>query len=439
MNRSQRARDSVWAGAGATLEPPGSPVGEQPAATARVLAALERRAAEVGQAMADSACERVPAIARVKSLDDAFPARLHRLCAEHVLAFVSSARLRRPPDETELGFVRELGARRAQDLFPLESLMRGLRAGQRVLWSAIVAEAGPDAEGHATAVALTDCLIDYTDTVSCELERSYAERRQALAHTGELAQREFFEETLSGRLFAREDAAGRAATAGFVPDAHYVVAAVAWRTEPADRAGLEDLRAAFQRRAWADGRPPFVVARGEHVIVVIASRRISQVTDMIRSTAPTIEEGSANQVVAGVGGPCRGLSEVPRGCEWALLALRHARGVGGVVVLDDVSVFDYLLSSADPTARRLSGRRTDALRVQDEREGGTLTQTFAAYIDCDLNVVRTAKALGLHANTVRHRLAKVGRLTGLDTRRVPDVIELAASVGLTPPRMGAGG
>jgi sugar diacid utilization regulator len=109
------------------------------------------------------------------------------------------------------------------------------------------------------------------------------------------------------------------------------------------------------------------------------------------------------------------------------------------VVLDDVSVFDYLLSSADPTARRLSGRRTGALRVQDEREGGTLTQTFAAYIDCDLNVVRTAKVLGLHANTVRHRLAKVGRLTGLDTRRLPDVIELAASVGLTPPRAGAEG
>lgn len=297
-----------------------------------------------------------------------------------------------------------------------------------------MAQAGPDAEGHATAVALTDCLIDYTDAVSCELERSYAERQQVLARAGELAQREFFEETLSGRLFARDDAAGRAATAGFVPGADYVVAAVALRTELADRAGLELLRAALQRRAWADGRPPFVVVRGEHVIVVIATRRISQVTEMIRSTAPTIGEGSADQVVAGVGGPCRGLSEVPRGCEWALLALRHAYGLGGVVVLDDVRVFDYLLSSADSTARRLSSRRADALRVQDKRQDGTLTQTFAAYIDCDLNVVRTAKVLGLHANTVRHRLAKVDRLTGLDTRRVPDVIELAAAVGLSRPR-----
>jgi len=386
--------------------------------------------------MADSACERVPAIARVGLYDDAFPARLNRLCVEHVLAFVGSAKARRPPAGTELGFVRELGERRAQDLFPLEALMRGLRAGQQVLWNAMVAEAGPGAEGHAAAVALTACLIDYTEAVSCELERSYAERQQLLARTGELARREFFEATLSGRLFAHDDAAGRAATAGFVPDADYVVAAVALRAELADRTGLDLLRAALERRAWADGRPPFVVVRGEHVIVVAATRRISQVAEMVRSAASTIGRGSTDQVVAGVGGPCRGLSEVPRGCEWALLALRHAHGVGGVVVLDDVGVFDYLLSSAGPTARRLSGRRADALLAEDERQGGTLTQTFAAYIDCDLNVVRTAKVLGLHANTIRHRLAKIEGLTGLDSRRVLDVIELAASVGLSRPRPG---
>jgi DNA-binding PucR family transcriptional regulator len=341
------------------------------------------------------------------------------------------------PAGTELGFVRELGERRAQDIFPLEALMLGLRVGQQVLWNAMVAEAGPGAEGHAAAVAPTACPIDYTEAVSCELERSYAERQQLLARTGELAQREFFEATLSGRLFAHDDAAGRAATAGFVLDADYVVAAVALRAELADRTGLDLLRAALERRAWADGRPPFVV-RGEHVIVVVATRRVSQVTEMVRCAASTIGRGGTDQVVAGVGGPCRGLSEVPRGCEWALLALRHAHGVGGVVVLDDVGVFDYLLSSADPTARRLSGRRADALLAEDERQGGMLTQTFAAYIDCDLNVVRTAKVLGLHANTIRHRLAKIEGLTGLDTRRVPDVIELAASVGLCRPRAGGG-
>src|SRR5262249_47674418 len=140
VNRAQRAHDSIWASAGATLEPPRSPVGEQPAATARVLAALEPRRGGVGEAMAQPLAQRVRGMVGVEAVDGAFPARLHRLCAEHVRAFVSSGRLRRPPDETELGFVRELGASRAQDLFPLESLMRGLRAGQRVLWSAIVAE-----------------------------------------------------------------------------------------------------------------------------------------------------------------------------------------------------------------------------------------------------------------------------------------------------------
>jgi DNA-binding PucR family transcriptional regulator len=46
------------------------------------------------------------------------------------------------------------------------------------------------------------------------------------------------------------------------------------------------------------------------------------------------------------------------------------------------------------------------------------------YAGCDLNARRTAAVLGLHPNTVHHRLRKLGELTGRDLRRFEPVQEL---------------
>jgi len=52
-------------------------------------------------------------------------------------------------------------------------------------------------------------------------------------------------------------------------------------------------------------------------------------------------------------------------------------------------------------------------------------------VDCNLNVIQVANKLGHHPNTIRSRLAKVERLTGLDTRRVIDVMELVTMMNLS--------
>ena len=399
---------------------------------ARALNRLEELAEDIGKAMADAIREQVPAVSGVALIDPGFPARLDRHCRDHVMDFVAAVRSQRPLSETEPAFVRDFGTRRPREVFPLAPMLRAMRVGQRVLWEAVLSETSPNAPGHATAVDLAGRLIDWGDAASLAVEQSYIDRRRAVSHGGELARQTFFEDTLSARLYAGDDATGRAAAVGFTADADYVVAAVGAGPGSALSA-LEVLRARFERGLLADGRPPFVVVRREEVVVV-AVQQMSQFSEMVRSIATEVAVKLGVRVVAGVGGPCRGLVEVPRAFESALLALRHARDVGGVVVLDEVRIFDYLLSSADPTALRLSDQRARPLCVEDARRGGTLMETFDAYLDSDLNVVRTAEALGLHPNTVRHRLAKIEGLTGLDIRRLADIIELAAVLGLTRPR-----
>jgi sugar diacid utilization regulator len=402
---------------------------EDAAAAARVLALLETRATAIGRVMARACLEGVPAIASVASHDRTFPARLSRLCAEHVFVFVRSGRAGQPPEEADLAFVRDLGIRRAQDLFPLEALVQGMWLGQRVLWDAIVDAAG--SHGHEVVVALTAHLLDYTHLASYQLEKAYAETQRQIETMGEQTRLEFFEDALSGRLFARSDGPGQAVAMGFEPDANYVVVVVGLATQPADPENLAPLREALERRAWADGRRPFVVTRGEYVVCVAAARHVMPVREAISAMSSGMPASLAADLVAGIGGPCRGLAEVPRAYEHALLALRHARSVGGVVVLKDVGTFPYLLSSADPTARQLSTRRAERLRAEDARCHGLLSRTFTVYVDCNLNVIQVANKLGLHPNTIRSRLAKVERLTGLDTRRVTDVIELVTVINLS--------
>jgi sugar diacid utilization regulator len=383
----------------------------------------------IGRAMARACLDGVPAMASVASHDHTFPARLSHLCAEHVRAFARSGRAGRPPDEADLAFVRDLGIRRAQDLFPLPALVQGMRLGQRVLWDAIDDAAGP--HGHQVVVALTAHLLDYTHLASYQLERAYAQTQRQIETTGQQTRLEFFEDALSGRLFARPDGPGQAVALGFEPDATYVVAVVGLATQPADPDNLAPLHGALERRAWADGRRPFAVTRGEHVVCVAAAQQTTPVRTTITTIASGLPAPLAADVVAGIGGPCRGLAEVPRAYQHALLALRHARNVGGVVVLDDVGTFPYLLSSADPTARQLSARRAERLRAEDVRCHGLLTRTFTVYVNCNLNVIQVANKLGLHPNTIRSRLAKVERLTGLDTRRVTDVMELVTVINLS--------
>jgi len=368
-------------------------------------------------------------MAAVAAHDRAFPARLSRLCAEHVFTLVRSVRAGRPADEADLAFVRGVGTRRAQDLFPLEAICRGMRLAQRVVWDAIVDAAGP--HGHEVVVALTGHLLDYFHQAGCQLEKSYAETQGQIRAMGEQTRLEFFEDALSDRLFARSDGPAQAIALGFEPDANYVVAVVGLATQPADPENLVPLHRALEHRAWADGRRPFVVTRGEHVVCVAATRQTMPVRDTVSAMSSGMPASVAADMVAGIGGPCRGLAEVPRAYAHALLALRHARNVGGVVVLEDVGAFPYLLSSADPTALQLSARRAERLRAEDARSHGLLARTFAVYVDCDLNVVQAANRLGLHPNTIRSRLEKVERLTGLDTRRVIDVMELVTVMNLS--------
>ena len=121
---------------------------------------------------------------------------------------------------------------------------------------------------------------------------------------------------------------------------------------------------------------------------------------------------------AGVSTPCATLAELGRGYVEARRALSHA--AEGVVVLEDIPLFDYLAATADETAHLLLPPGMDKL--------SPLAETLRAYADCDLNVARAAELLNVHANTVHYRLRRVQELTGRDPRRFSELVELTTAL-----------
>ena len=65
---------------------------------------------------------------------------------------------------------------------------------------------------------------------------------------------------------------------------------------------------------------------------------------------------------------------------------------------------------------------------------GALAKSLRAYADADMNVIRAARLLRVHPNTLYARLQRVKILTGLNGQRYHDLIELLLAVDCLQPK-----
>ena len=131
---------------------------------------------------------------------------------------------------------------------------------------------------------------------------------------------------------------------------------------------------------------------------------------------------------AGVGSPGP-LEHLPLSLTECLSALDVARRTGGVVHASDLATFPALLGRltqeqlapfVDQIARPLS--------EYDSAHGMRLTETLRTFLDMGGAVGATSRALFLHPNTLRHRLARIERLTGHNPLQFEDRVALAIAV-----------
>lgn len=68
--------------------------------------------------------------------------------------------------------------------------------------------------------------------------------------------------------------------------------------------------------------------------------------------------------------------------------------------------------------------------LREEQDGAELLRTVYAYLDCGRSVKETTERIGIHRNTLPHRLIRFGELTGLDLRKGEDAVKVYLSYKL---------
>ena len=374
---------------------------------AALLDALEARHAEIGSAMAVAIIREVEPIRLASTHDREFRARFEMFCVQHVCAFLRSARLGRAATATELAFVREVAERRADDAFPLPALIEGLRVGHRVLNQRIRQLGSGWNTPAGTVLSVTTRLVEYMDAVGAELGEAYRSRQSLSAGRTELVRREMLDDLLEGRYASRPDAALLAASVGFEPDAHYMVAVLV-ATEGTNQALAAELaRAAFSVTSFR-----FVVARREEVVSVLREADADAVFNRV----------SRSGMRAGISTVCRGIGEVPRGYWEAVRAIRFASDAEPCIDLSRLGPLRYLEFSADSVARQLAVQYLGALRP------GPVADTLLMYVDSSLNARLTAERMGVHLNTVHNRLERAAKLLNRPCLGPLDYLEAATAL-----------
>ena len=166
--------------------------------------------------------------------------------------------------------------------------------------------------------------------------------------------------------------------------------------------------------------------RDNHVIAVISNtRRLSgwtapqstvaeQVYPALKTVGPAALIGLSNDAPS--------TSHIPRAANEARLALDFATVATRVMPYSKISLRQMILAQTQDSTGVSLPAWLEPLLDADRR--GSLASTLRAYADCDMNLLRTAKRLGIHPNTIYARMARIEKITGLDAQSFHSLNEM---------------
>jgi PucR C-terminal helix-turn-helix domain/GGDEF-like domain len=163
------------------------------------------------------------------------------------------------------------------------------------------------------------------------------------------------------------------------------------------------------------------------IVPLGATGDLTQARAVAKAALKSVGEG----VVAGIGGPVATLAEARESWLQARIAARVASyGPEFPSEWPDLGVYRLLGVAPDPQLRAaVAHLGIDRLL----REGGAdLVRTALTYLDEAGSVQRTAQALGIHRQTLYHRLDRIERLSGLDLDSGRDRLALHLALTLLP-------
>jgi hypothetical protein len=243
---------------------------------------------------------------------------------------------------------------------------------------------------HATALVSTE-LIRTASIADTELRLGRDLLVELLAGTTEPATR------------------SRLAALGCDPDELQVVAVIEGRSRSGD---AEVFRQAVRSVAHLHRIGGLLTPREDDVVLICPRDRAWQ--EFHSGVMLLLPTGECR---VGVGGPCRGIPEIPRSHHEAQLALSIQRVAGGheqVTEFESLGVY-RLLGGLDTSAvENIVDQWLGPLLEYDEKRQTQLTRTLSVYLASGRHYEGTARSLSVHPSTLKYRLRRIRELTGHD-------------------------
>jgi hypothetical protein len=307
-------------------------------------------------------------------------------------------------EPSDLRRLRGIAAARAADGRPVQAVLRAYRVAATVLTDEIAARAPRLAA--ADAFALSRMLLTALDTLSEEMTTAYAATDEDLAADRDRALRLLLDDLIAGRHASVGALSDRSARLGIqLPDPYCLLVAEPWGAERPDMA-LDAATGLLEALAVpGDEAASSATVRGSRAVVLLpgaAAARAGAVLGARSWRGCAITGESLDRVAVAHRLAADALDTAPA----------HAHRPGRVLTDADAHVLALLgghpAAAPDHVARLVLGPLTDP----GQRH---LMEALTAYIDAG-SASAAARALHLHAQSLRYRLRRIHALTSRDPR-----------------------
>ena len=412
----------------------------------RAAAKLAQNSIDISQAVQRAVLTEVAAFST--SANPAVLPNLARHWAEHIREI---QRLYAGGSVSDFEFVAAQAREHAGQHFPLEAVLHACRSGQKILtiWlcDALVADTGgaavgstPVAANQDARLATADFAIEYINAISTVLTNGYVAHARVLAEADGDRRTELLNILLSG--FDESDArvARLLKRAGYLEQRQSYCVVLAQSNDPLEMentARVQRIADSVSTALHALGVRTLIGLRNNMVTALLSdTRRISGWTAVQATLATRVEPALSllgNAVIIGISNDQPSTAYIPKAFREASIALDFAGITERVVQFAGLPLRRRLLHGAADSVHSALPTWIAEFVTTDAKLRGALIHTLRGYADADMNILKAARALGVHPNTIYSRMERIKRLTGLDGQQFHDLTELLLAVDCHSP------
>ncbi|MDJ0759515.1 MAG: helix-turn-helix domain-containing protein [Woeseiaceae bacterium] len=339
----------------------------------------------------------------------------------------------------DTGFIVEHAQRRAHQRFPLDAELKTYRCLSRVLADTVreaaIGVASDETELRPVVAATAALAIEYTSAAASLATREYVAATRSLAEAAGDRRSELFALLLDGFDESDSRAARLLRNAGYLEQRQtYAVVAVR-DVEPREMDNSDRVERIQQSLSEILGNTPARVLTGTRdktVFAIVSATRRQSGWTRPHTVVSELVAGPlrlmGNAVLVGISNDAPSTAHIPKALREALIALQQADRSKRVRRFGDIGFLELLLTQASTEASAELPEWKETLVAADKKN--KLRQTLFAYADNDMNVIRTAKSLGMHPNSIYARFDRILSLTGLDPQRYHALTELICGLRL---------